>query len=118
MLTLLVMEDDPAVSQALGGYFRSLGMHVEEATTITEAKAALATECIDCVLSDYFVDGGTVREIARIVKAQYPGIPLILLSGTSHHSDPSFTIDASFVKPCDLGGVARTIRQLVAQKVV
>lgn len=59
------------------------GFEVLTASSAREAQEVLATRSVDLILSDQLMPGITGTELARTVKAMYPQIPFVLVSGVN-----------------------------------
>jgi CheY-like chemotaxis protein len=59
------------------------GYRVLTASSANQALEVLSSSRIDLVLSDQLMPGGTGTELARQVKARFPSIPIILISGVN-----------------------------------
>jgi CheY-like chemotaxis protein len=59
------------------------GFEVLTASSAREAQEVLATRSVDLILSDQLMPGVTGTELARTVKAMYPQIPFVLVSGVN-----------------------------------
>lgn len=57
------------------------GYKVVTATSLTEALEVLSIHAVDLVLSDQLMPGGVGTDLARRVKAAYPNLPFVIISG-------------------------------------
>lgn len=83
---VLVVDDDHAVRVTTAALLSELGYDVYEAGSGDEALEAL--ECdppIDVLLTDVVMPGMTGPELARRARLQFPGLPVVFISG---YSDP------------------------------
>ena len=60
---------------------RKQGYELVEASSGQEAVEALATRAFDLVLTDQMMPGMTGTALTKHVRANYPGIPVIIISG-------------------------------------
>jgi DNA-binding NtrC family response regulator len=89
MRTVLVIDDNPAVAQALSLLF---GLHdIRTLTAFTPQKglAALAHERVDLVIADMNFSADTTSgeegaELFRALRAQQPDLPVVLLTAWTH----------------------------------
>jgi DNA-binding response OmpR family regulator len=83
-ITILVVEPDIIVRMTLAEYLRECGYKVIEGITGDDALAVLADgHKIDVILSEVHLGGGIDGfSLARRVRGQYPGVDVILASGT------------------------------------
>ena len=81
--TLLVVEDEPSVRNLVASALRNDGYHLllagsaEEALTVADAHNAP----IDLLLTDAMMPGKSGVELAALLTARRPGIPVIIMSG-------------------------------------
>jgi CheY-like chemotaxis protein len=83
-ITLLLLEPDVIVRLSIANYLRDCGYTVIEGAIAADALAVLkAGKKLDVILSEVQL-GGTLDgfALARFVRAQYPGIDVVLASGT------------------------------------
>jgi DNA-binding NtrC family response regulator len=80
---LLIVEDTVEVRWMLVRAFTMLcpSCDVLEATTITDALAALATSQVSCVLTDYSLGNESGIALAHAIQADWPHVATILISG-------------------------------------
>jgi CheY-like chemotaxis protein len=82
--TVLVVEDNETVRQVAVAVLKSLGHETIEAGRGDEALALLerGDRKVDLILSDVVMPGAVNGyELAKVVRAKYPGIPIVLASG-------------------------------------
>jgi CheY-like chemotaxis protein len=72
-------EENPLVLRRL--VLEKAGYEVITAKSANEALAILGLRRVHLVLSDHLMPGITGAEFARQIKAQEPGLPVVLLSG-------------------------------------
>jgi CheY-like chemotaxis protein len=72
-------EENPLVLRRL--VLEKAGYEVITAKSANEALAILGSRRVHLVLSDHLMPGITGAEFARQIKAQEPGLPVVLLSG-------------------------------------
>jgi signal transduction histidine kinase len=81
---VLLVDDDDAVAAVVADMLEELGYEPLRASTAAEALEVLERETVDLVLSDMVMPGRMDgRELARIVHARFPGLPVILTTGFS-----------------------------------
>jgi CheY-like chemotaxis protein len=82
-LTLLLVDDDPAVRTVAASMLHDLGCHVTEARDGEEAIAELrrAPDHTAVVLIDFAMPGLNGGETAAALRAVRPGLPIVLMSG-------------------------------------
>jgi CheY-like chemotaxis protein len=74
-------EENPLVLRRL--VLEEAGYDVITASSAAEALAIVSTRRVDLVLSDHVMPGSTGAELARQIKAAWPSLPVILLSGVN-----------------------------------
>ncbi|MFY7777599.1 MAG: ATP-binding protein [Elstera sp.] len=81
-LTILLVDDDAAVRDALGDMLGHLGHRVRACATEAEALALLETEAIDLLLTDILLaDKQTGWQIIRAARRRKPGLPVLVCTG-------------------------------------
>jgi CheY-like chemotaxis protein len=81
--SLLVVEDDEDVRTVTEELLLSRGYDVAAAANGNEALNLLAGRSFDALLTDVVMPGMTGFELAGVVRAQYPGIRVVCMSGYS-----------------------------------
>ena len=80
-LRVLIVDDDPAILETLGAYIRSLGHQVTLRRNAQEALDALRDDAFSLVITDAQMEGMDGLELARRVRANYPGIAMLIMTG-------------------------------------
>lgn len=88
-VSVIIADDHPlfrgAMRLAIDGMFRSA--RITEASTIDEASAALARDGdIDLILLDLRMPGMSGYSGLSYLRSQYPGVPVIVVSGSSEQA--------------------------------
>jgi signal transduction histidine kinase/ActR/RegA family two-component response regulator len=116
--TVLVVEDNAAMRQAVVQQLALLNYHVFEANSATAAMAMLETEKIDLVFSDVVMPGGMDGfDLAEQVDARWPATRLLMTSGFMpgpRRVRPDGRPESSsrfLSKPYDLGQLTRAVRE-------
>lgn len=87
-MTILVLEDDPAVLALLERLLALHGHHVLTARAAAEADAVLS-QCDgvpDVLLSDIIIGGDNGVDYARQLKLRQPSIRIIFMTGLAHRA--------------------------------
>src|ERR1700683_632453 len=89
MRTVLVIDDTPAVGQALELMFRLHDIRTLSALTPEQGLAGLAREGVDLVIADMNFSADTTsgeegEALFRAIRAPYPDLPVILLTAWTH----------------------------------
>jgi DNA-binding NtrC family response regulator len=110
-LRILVVEDEPLIRLLVADCLRDEGITVIEAATADEAWNILATElAVDLIFTDHRMPGTmTGLELAAKVKAQYPNLPVVMMSGACDGRGFSGKL---FQKPYPILEVVDELRQL------
>ncbi len=88
---VLLVDDDAHVLAALRRGLRSEAFSVETAGNARAALERLETETVDLVISDQKMPGMSGIELLKGIRARWPGVERILLSGwTSEISESDF----------------------------
>jgi PAS domain S-box-containing protein len=118
-LQVLLVEDEPDVRTAVHAMLQSLGCEVEPWTTAEQAARRLAQRHaerpVDLVLSDVVLGAGRLgTELADQVAREYPGLPVLLMSGdASGLADlPTTHLRGFLRKPFETLGLAQSISSL------
>jgi len=99
--TILVVDDDDPVRVMLARLLRTQGYNVLQAAHANEARALLEANTADLVISDIVMPGESGIELRRTILEQFPGLPVILISGYSAEGPAEFaarTPDTTFVQ--------------------
>jgi signal transduction histidine kinase len=112
--SVLVVEDDPAVRQVAVSTLKSLGFKVREAVTGDEAATLLQRDSgFRLVLSDVRMPGAlTGIELARMVKAKWPAVQVLLTTGYMDGEAPLGDLDLLY-KPYRATDLAEKIQSLL-----
>jgi CheY-like chemotaxis protein len=89
-------EENPLVLRKLA--LQKAGYDVITARSANEALAILASCTINLVLSDHLMPGLTGAQLAEQIKSQYPGLPVMLLSGVNEIPPEASAADAFISK--------------------
>lgn len=80
--TLLLVEDDPQVSEMAVALLSGFGLKISVAATAAQALSRLGRRRFDLMLSDVVMPGGmTGIELARICAERWPAMKILLTSG-------------------------------------
>lgn len=119
--TILVVEDEFLIRLVLIDYLQDCGFKVLGVGDAEEAIQALQADMqVDLVFSDVRMPGAMDGfGLARWIRANRPGLPVILASGDARKSDTARELCESepfLAKPYDLQVVVAQIRALVDRK--
>ena len=84
---VLIVDDEPAIlriyARALGNY----GFTTEGVSDGDQALARLELSPFDAVVSDVHMPNCDGLDLARLIHARYPQVPIIVISGKPAHGD-------------------------------
>ncbi|MBR5645658.1 MAG: sigma-54-dependent Fis family transcriptional regulator [Treponema sp.] len=106
MFTILTIDDEENIRNGLADNFELEGYNVKKASGGKEGLDLIAAGGIDLVITDLRMDGISGEEVVRKVTTDYPGIPIIVLTGHGSIDDATKAIkNGAFdflTKPLDL----------------
>jgi len=111
---VLVVEDEDAAREGLREILASLGYEVEAAATGEAAETTRPEAPFDVLLTDLMLPGILGPQLAADLKARWPALRVILMSG--YHEDDAIRKAASagdvrfLQKPFDMATLAREVR--------
>ncbi|MFC6863163.1 PAS domain S-box protein [Halomicroarcula sp. GCM10025817] len=93
--TVLHVDDDPALLETTEPLLQAtLDCTVLSTTSAGEGHELLASERVDCVVSDYDMPGANGIEFLEAVRAEFPDLPFILFTGRGSEAVASEAIAA------------------------
>jgi CheY-like chemotaxis protein len=117
---LLVIEDDPSCRTTISYLLQKLGHAVEAAESGSAGLALLRQKSVDLVLTDLIMPGLTGWDVARLVKAMHPQLPVVLVTGCAHTIPPDQPerqfVDAILAKPCGPAAMQAVIGPLTGDR--
>jgi CheY-like chemotaxis protein len=114
--TVLLVDDNPDVGEAMSLMLRELGYEVVIATNASQALDKVAAEKPLLVLADIVMPGAKDGlSLARELKAIYPDLPIALMTGYARNmpAEGEFPL---MRKPSNITELGRVIRSAVAAK--
>lgn len=106
MFTILTIDDEENIRNGLADNFELEGYKVKKAADGKEGLDLISSGDIDLVITDLRMDGISGEEVVRKVTTDYPGIPVIVLTGHGSIDDATKAIkNGAFdflTKPLDL----------------
>lgn len=106
MFTILTIDDEENIRNGLADNFELEGYEVAKAANGKEGLALISKGGIDLVITDLRMDGISGEEVVRTVTTEYPGIPIIVLTGHGSIDDATAAIKCGaydfLTKPLDL----------------
>ena len=122
MRTVLVIDDNPAVAQALSLLFGLHDIRTLRALTLQKGLALLAQERVDLVIADMNFSADTTSgeeggALFRALRAQYPDLPVVLLTAWTHLESAVQLVKAGAAdyigKPWDNDKLLATVENLL-----
>ena len=116
---ILIVEDNEDVGKFSTELLQDLGYGTRRADNAKQALALLAADqgAFDMVFSDVIMPGMNGVEMAKIIREQYPDLPVVLTSGYSsvlaentHHG---FVL---IQKPYSVEELSRTLRKAILER--
>jgi CheY-like chemotaxis protein len=114
--TILIVENEVLVRWMVADELRANGFSVLEVPNGGEALAILQTSAsVSLVMTDVRMPGSIDGiALAQWVRVARPDLKVIIGSGQSLDDVPTNLADAVFIKPYDVLGVVRRIKELLA----
>ncbi|MBS7456405.1 hybrid sensor histidine kinase/response regulator [Coralloluteibacterium stylophorae] len=110
---ILLVEDDATVARVVSGLLRSAGHEVVHAVHAMAALAETGGEPFDLAFLDLDLPGLDGLELARLLRAQCPGMPLVALTARADAAAESEALEAGMLrflrKPVTLAALAAAI---------
>jgi len=80
MVTLLIVEDDALLLDALSGQLTQQGWSVLTASSVPQARAALQAQAVDGVILDLGLPGGDGIDVLTWARKHIEGLPILILT--------------------------------------
>lgn len=116
--SILVVEDEVLIRLTVADHLRDCGFRVLEAANGDEARRIVeAGETVDLVFTDIQMPGSLDGfSLARWVRANRPGVPVLLTSGYVKSAELAHDLCTEIVgKPYDHDDLVRRLRRLMAK---
>lgn len=118
---ILLVDDEPHVSEALKRALRREPYEFFTATSADRALQILADHHVDVIISDEQMPGRSGSEFLAIVRRQYPQTIRMILSGQASLDAAVRAINEGevyrfFLKPCNPTDLVFTVQQALAHK--
>jgi len=78
---ILLIDDEANIRDLLGRFLSGLGYRVTTSGTVSEGLQTARQEQPDLLISDLQLEDGDGLEMIGVLKAEYPDLPVILLTG-------------------------------------
>ncbi|MDA3961514.1 MAG: response regulator [Planctomycetota bacterium] len=112
---LLLVDDEPVILDAMGELLRASGCRVHLADSPDAAVTLLSEDSsrFDAVITDMNMPGTTGTDFPELVRARWPGLPLVVMSGYLENVDRqrllSGLVDEILDKPCSARAILRAV---------
>jgi len=114
--SILVVDDEPLVRGTVAEMLSALGHTVTVAASAEEALAMVAEGPVpDLVASDYLMPGTTGAEMARQLRARWPNLPVLIVTGFARLDDPALVGLRTLAKPFTPGELGRAVDRVLAE---
>ncbi|MGA8709239.1 MAG: response regulator [Steroidobacteraceae bacterium] len=118
---ILLVDDEPMVTEALSRHFAKRRFQVLKATSATEAHRLLEQQVVDVVVSDEQMPGEPGSRFLAAVRQQYPNTIRMILSGQASLEAAVRAINEGevyrfFLKPCNPVDLIFTIQQALEHR--
>ncbi len=80
MARVLLVDDEKVARAVYGDYLAAAGHQVRAVSGVNEARAALALEAFDIVVTDLILAQGDGMEVLRHTKERYPDVAVVLIT--------------------------------------
>lgn len=119
--TVLFVDDDPAVTQAVVRMLHQESFHCVTANSAAAALAVLEQRAVDVLVSDERMPETSGSELLAVVRQRFPACVRIILSGQSDLEAAVRAINQGEVyrflrKPCHPAELVATVRQALQHK--
>uniref|UniRef100_UPI00403F7991 PAS domain S-box protein n=1 Tax=Hyphomicrobium sp. ghe19 TaxID=2682968 RepID=UPI00403F7991 len=111
---ILVIEDNPDVTEVTAALIMQLGHTVQLASNTNDALRILEQEAFDLVFSDIMMPGAMDGlEFAEFIRRTWPGLPVILASGSNKRVEQAQGQFVTLQKPYQISELDRAIQNLL-----
>jgi DNA-binding NtrC family response regulator len=114
---ILVVDDEAAQRDILGGFLRKQGFDVQTVASAPEALARLREEPVDLVLTDVKMPGMSGLDLLREARALNPELPVVVLTAYGNVTDAVAAMRDGAVdyltKPVDIDAVLHRVRKVL-----
>jgi len=120
-VSVVVVDDDANVLDPLCAFLRRSGFQVRSALSADDAIRLVRTSCPDIVISDIGMPGRDGLELRRLLAAETPQLPVVLMTGRSSApvtTNPMTNQDGSIViaKPFTMRQVLEIIARVTSDR--
>ncbi len=117
---IVVVDDEAAQRDILGGFLRKQGYEVRDAASAPAALALLRGETVDLLLTDVKMPGMSGLDLLREARALNPELPVVVLTAYGSIEDAVAAMRDGAVdyltKPVDLDAVLHRVRKVLERQ--
>ena len=121
-MTILTIDDEENIRNGLADNFELEGYDVKQAANGADGLSLIAEGGIDLVITDLRMDGISGSEVVQKVTTDYPGIPIIVLTGHGSIDDATAALKAGafdfLTKPLDLDHLNKIVKNALQGKIL
>jgi two-component system, OmpR family, response regulator QseB len=119
-MRILVVEDDPILSDGLRAGLSLTGATVDTVASCEDADAAIAASCYSAVVLDIMLPDGSGLDVLRKLRGRHDTTPVLLLTARDSVGDKVSGLDSGaddyLAKPFDLDELAARLRAIVRRE--
>lgn len=115
-MRVLIVDDEVGVRTVLARLLSFKGHTVTQAASAAEALSHLQTQSFDIVFTDQAMPEMSGLELSQRIRAQFPQLPIVLISGDTELGLSAGEVDAVLAKPFQLQDIESLIRKLCGPK--
>jgi DNA-binding response OmpR family regulator len=119
-MRILVVEDDPILSDGLRAGLSLTGATVDVTETCEEADAAIATTRYSAIVLDIMLPDGSGLDVLRKLRSRHDSTPVLLLTARDSVGDKVSGLDSGaddyLAKPFDLDELAARLRAIMRRE--
>ena len=121
-MTILTIDDEENIRNGLADNFELEGYDVKQAANGEDGLSLIEQGGIDLVITDLRMDGISGSEVVKRVTTEYPGIPIIVLTGHGSIDDATAALKAGafdfLTKPLDLDHLNKIVKNALQGKIL
>ncbi len=110
---ILLVDDEAIVRQSIRMLLKQVGHHVQAAESGEAALVLLELCKFELMITDYMMPGMKGDELAARVKQQWPGMPIIMVSGSLVSAGSFAGVDRLLCKPFSMAELCEAIIQVL-----
>jgi DNA-binding NtrC family response regulator len=118
--SILVVDDNPGVTEPMTEFFERAGFVVRVATSASQAKIMVGEKHFSLVITDLRMESGRDEdglEFIRHVRLHHPGLPIFILTASGSPQTATegmrLQVDKFLGKPISMPKLLTTVRQFV-----